>query len=225
MKESKHDKLGVRISLIISRLFMGEKLSVNELAEEFNVSIRTLRRDFNERLQYLDIEIKNGQYSLSKPLSIFRSDKDIVRFAKITSLDTILPRLDNKIISLLLSDESRSPYIIYNEPTNDIPTLFGNFSRLSQAIVKNINICFFVYEEKYTNFSPYKLIHVHRDWYLVGKHNGSVKVFLLSMIKDVMLSDTFFEVEIEYKLLCDNSSFIKSIPHFKFISDLLLKIK
>src|SRR5471030_2116073 len=51
-----HDSLAVRLTLIISRLLMGESLSISALEKEFNVSTRTLRRDFNQRLIYLDIE-------------------------------------------------------------------------------------------------------------------------------------------------------------------------
>ncbi|EGN3817350.1 MULTISPECIES: DeoR family transcriptional regulator, partial [Bacteria] len=51
--ERRHDRLAVRLSLIISRLVAGETLSVRKLAAEFGVSVRTLRRDFRERLMYL----------------------------------------------------------------------------------------------------------------------------------------------------------------------------
>ena len=50
--ERRHDRLAVRLSLIISRLVAGETLSVRKLAAEFGVSVRTLRRDFRERLMY-----------------------------------------------------------------------------------------------------------------------------------------------------------------------------
>lgn len=55
--ERRHDRLAVRLSLIISRLVAGETLSVRKLAAEFGVSVRTLRRDFRERLMYLDWSI------------------------------------------------------------------------------------------------------------------------------------------------------------------------
>jgi hypothetical protein len=45
-EEKQHDRMASRLAIIISRLFMGEKLSVQALSEEFAVSARTLRRDF-----------------------------------------------------------------------------------------------------------------------------------------------------------------------------------
>lgn len=58
--DRRYDRLAVRLSLIISRLLAGETLSVRKLAAEFGVSTRTLRRDFRERLMYLDLEYRNG---------------------------------------------------------------------------------------------------------------------------------------------------------------------
>ena len=45
-----YDKTLTRLTNILSKLNDGEALSVKELAEEFNVSTRTIQRDFNERL-------------------------------------------------------------------------------------------------------------------------------------------------------------------------------
>lgn len=45
-----YDKTLTRLNTILARLNDGEVLSVKELAEEFNVSIRTIQRDFNEKL-------------------------------------------------------------------------------------------------------------------------------------------------------------------------------
>jgi predicted DNA-binding transcriptional regulator YafY len=54
----KHDSL-TRLVNILSKLNDGDLLSTKELAEEFNVSIRTIQRDFNERLISFPIE-KSG---------------------------------------------------------------------------------------------------------------------------------------------------------------------
>lgn len=45
-----YDKILTRLTTILQRLNDGEALSVTELANEFNVSSRTIQRDFNERL-------------------------------------------------------------------------------------------------------------------------------------------------------------------------------
>lgn len=45
-----YDKILTRLTRILSKLNNGEALSVKELAEEFNVSTRTIQRDFNKHL-------------------------------------------------------------------------------------------------------------------------------------------------------------------------------
>lgn len=62
--ERRHDRLAVRLSMIIGRLVAGETLDIRKLAAEFDVSVRTLRRDFRERLMYLDLEYRQGQCRL-----------------------------------------------------------------------------------------------------------------------------------------------------------------
>ncbi len=59
---SRHDRLAVRLSLIISRLMTGESLSLKTLSDEFGVTERTLQRDFHQRLVHLDLEYRNGRY-------------------------------------------------------------------------------------------------------------------------------------------------------------------
>ncbi len=55
-----YDKILTRLTVILQRLYEGEILTVSELAEEFNVDARTLRRDFKERLIRFPIE-KEGR--------------------------------------------------------------------------------------------------------------------------------------------------------------------
>ena len=50
----RHDRLALRLSVIISRLLAGESLSLKALSGEFGVSERTLRRDSSKRLLHLD---------------------------------------------------------------------------------------------------------------------------------------------------------------------------
>ena len=58
-----YDKLATRLILILTKFNSGERLSVEDLAEEFNVSDRTIQRDL-KKLSYLPIEKSDGCYSL-----------------------------------------------------------------------------------------------------------------------------------------------------------------
>lgn len=48
--EKEHDKIGTRLELIITKLNNGERFTAEELADEFNVNVRTIQRDLNKRL-------------------------------------------------------------------------------------------------------------------------------------------------------------------------------
>ena len=58
MKKS-HDTLALRLSLILTKLNSGESFSAKELAEEFNVNIRTIQRDI-KRDSFISLLIKKA---------------------------------------------------------------------------------------------------------------------------------------------------------------------
>ena len=131
--ERRHDRLAVRLSLIISRLVAGETLSVRKLAAEFGVSVRTLRRDFRERLMYLDLEYQSGYCRLRTAGSEMQMVPDVLIFAHRSGLAGLFPGLDRRLVNtLLMCDEA--PCII--PPANPVssPSEPLSFWRLVQAI-------------------------------------------------------------------------------------------
>jgi predicted DNA-binding transcriptional regulator YafY len=105
--ERRHDRLAVRLSLIISRLVAGETLSVRKLAAEFGVSVRTLRRDFRERLMYLDLEYQSGYCRLRTAGSETQMVPDVLIFAHRSGMAGLFPGFDRRLVNaLLMCDES-----------------------------------------------------------------------------------------------------------------------
>jgi len=64
LKKHDYDKTLTRLTIILQKLYDGELLSVKELAEEFNVSERTIQRDFNERLIRFPIEKEGRRWKM-----------------------------------------------------------------------------------------------------------------------------------------------------------------
>ena len=83
-QEQRYDRLASRLAILVSRLFMGETLSIRQLAQEFGVSERTVQRDLRERLRYIDTEYSGGNFRLRDARGPFRTNSDIIRFARIT---------------------------------------------------------------------------------------------------------------------------------------------
>ncbi|WP_153071865.1 DeoR family transcriptional regulator, partial [Escherichia coli] len=90
----KHDKLGYRLGLILTRLNNGESLAVRELSEEFNVCEKTIRRDLTQRLSYLNLIRQNGRYRLSDGVLGQRSNADLRHFTRILGIEGLFPRWD-----------------------------------------------------------------------------------------------------------------------------------
>jgi len=59
-----YDGTLTRLVIILSKLYEGDKLSVKDLAEEFNVSTRTIQKDFNERLVSFPIYQENRLWEM-----------------------------------------------------------------------------------------------------------------------------------------------------------------
>ena len=133
--ERRHDRLAVRLSLIISRLVAGETLNMAQLAAEFSVSVRTLRRDFRERLMYLDLEYQSGYCRLRTAGSETQMVPDVLIFAHRSGMAGLFPGFDRRLVNaLLMCDES--PCVI--APANPVPSPSGalSFWRLIQAITR-----------------------------------------------------------------------------------------
>lgn len=71
------DKLSTRLVYILQYLNNGERFSLEELAQEFNVSIRTIQRDLHECLAFIPIKKENGKYFLEDYVLGKLSFKDI----------------------------------------------------------------------------------------------------------------------------------------------------
>lgn len=130
--ERRHDRLAVRLSLIISRLVAGETLDLRALATEFGVSVRTLRRDFRERLMYLDLEYRKGRCRL---LSGSRQrELAVLKFARQSGVEALFPDMDNHLVSSLLSGSGESPCLIWQGRAQVSSPESGVFTRLVSAV-------------------------------------------------------------------------------------------
>ena len=88
-EEKQHDRMASRLAIIISRLLMGERLSVSGLSQEFHISERTLRRDFRERLSCLELTYQQGCWSLAHQHEGLRTNRHIQHFARVTRTEVV----------------------------------------------------------------------------------------------------------------------------------------
>lgn len=214
--ERRHDRLAVRLSIIISRLLAGETLSVQKLAAEFAVSPRTLRRDFRERLMYMDLEYRNGICRLRSGISGTQRELDILTFAHRSGLADLFPGLDRRLVSTLLESDA-SPCLVWAVPSGSSPALALSFYRLIKAITVRQQVGLLTEGQHTEYLSPYRLVAQEGAWYLVAEHNGQPAVFRLDDIRVVQPTAETFRWNEQLYLLSENPGFVQALPHFRCI--------
>ncbi|MGU6909278.1 DeoR family transcriptional regulator [Salmonella enterica subsp. enterica serovar Sandiego] len=163
--ERRHDRLAVRLSLIISRLVAGETLNMARLAAEFGVSVRTLRRDFRERLMYLDLEYRRGQCRLRSTGGGVQGELDALTFAHRAGLADIFPGLDRRLAGMLLT-AGGMPCLVWQPPQSVSPVSSLVFYRLVSAITACQRVLLLAEGERCDGLAPYRLISFDGCWYL-----------------------------------------------------------
>ncbi|MDQ1341091.1 MAG: hypothetical protein QG567_2249 [Campylobacterota bacterium] len=188
MKKS-HDTLAQRLAFILTKLNSGERFSAKELAEEFNVSCRTIQRDINERLCYIPIEKDGDYYSMQSYVLGKLSFEDIKNFATLSGIKSLYLTLTNEFITDILNVKLSKAYLVKNQGFEDISLSQKDwFEQLSAAIVTQRPVTF-SYADKQREVEPYKLINNSGIWYLLADEKGKLKNFTFSKIKEFNYKD------------------------------------
>ncbi|QJW56501.1 hypothetical protein HL670_03397 [Serratia plymuthica] len=215
----RHDKLALRLSVIISRLLTGESLSLKALSEEFGVSERTLRRDFHQRLLHLDITSNNGTLRLStNPMR--DHTPGALAFARNTGIARLIPSQSRQLMQLLMDESGTSPCLIghVQQPAGILPDCF---QRLAEGIYHHRLVSLLVKGIRHDHLEPYRLIFLQACWYLVASQYGAIRVFRVEEVTSVSLSEHSFHRRSETSALIVDADFINALPHFHFISNVI----
>lgn len=220
ISDSRHDRLAVRLSVVISRLMAGESLSIQALADEFGVSERTLQRDFHQRLGHLDIIQDNGFYRLNCDLHRDLSPVAL-SFIRNTGISRIIPAEDRELMNLLAGNSDPSPCFIWHSPLKSHVALPEFFTLLVRAISEQVHISVLIEGQRHDGLAPYRLIHFGDEWYLVVSQRGEIRVFALSTVGAITLSRIHFTRREDISYLTAGEGFIAALPHFSLISDVI----
>lgn len=218
--ERRHDRLAVRLSLIISRLVAGETLDLQVLATEFGVSVRTLRRDFRERLMYLDLEYRKGRCRL---LSGSRQrELAVMTFARQSGVEALFPDMDNHLVSSLLSGPGESPCLIWQGTAQASSPDSGVFTRLVNAVSEHRKVTLLGNGCRCTGLAPYRLVLREGEWYLTGEHQARIAVFPLTDIRAITLHKDSFAPDITVRDILSRPDFLQALPLFRFFNSMLV---
>lgn len=190
-----HDTLVRRLALILVKLNQGEALDPRVLAGEFDVNLRTIQRDINERFSYLPLEKSKGKYSLNPAFLGKLTLKDIGRFAGLAGVSGLFPSLSEDFLREVFDTRIQSALLVKGFHYEDMRGKESSFKQLEQAIVTRQAVGF-LYQgaesPKRYEVEPYRLINVKGVWYLAAKHGARMKTFSFSKLEGLApLGGTF----------------------------------
>ena len=187
-----HDKIAQRLGMLLTRLYSGEKLHLHELAAEYNVTLRTLQRDFNERLSYLPIENRNRQYWLRSDYLHHKRDNELRRLAEQLGIADLFPYASEQRLRQLLDKNNPALFAIKGFNAASAEPLSRHMPVLEQALTGHLQCWLITKDQRKQLFSPYQLINYKGTWHLVGVSEGRLQAYPLSTIELVELSQQAF---------------------------------
>ncbi|QCD44199.1 helix-turn-helix transcriptional regulator [Campylobacter mucosalis] len=175
------DKLAVRLAFIILSLLRGEKLCINHLCEEFNVSKRTVQRDISERLANLPIIFKDGFYYINDP-NYSLKNSELLNFSHHSGIGELYP--DKNLLNSAFDNDKKVIGYSYENIDKNI------FKELRKCVLYKLTV-HFIYNKKERIVNPYKLINLNGIWYLVATQDGKIKNFTISKIINLKSVENF----------------------------------
>lgn len=196
MTQKKHERLAHRLADILMQLNEGKRLDIHQLAEDFQTSVRTIQRDMNERLCYLDYTEQGPRfYSLNKSRQGHLNQEEIRRIARFASIQELFPEVDRRFYQEKLHQSIRIKGFQYE----DIRGKQADFDLLTRAISEKRYIEFAYCknggtESKHYRLQPYHLVNKNGIWYLIGLDGHRQKTYCFTQIRQLQIQPETFDL-------------------------------
>lgn len=186
----KSNILANRLADITAMAYAGQSLNIADLAEKFQVSSKTIRRDFNRLCAILERCPDSGNHILSSSARSQYNEQDLVRLIDDIGLKKALPLKAAQFLRSFINDSTSDCYHFQEQPleADFISSLHGAF----ETAIKNRRTVTFLYKDKSRTVSPYLMVYSHGSWYLAAISDGALKTFSLARIKFVCVQKEHF---------------------------------
>ena len=137
----KSNLLANRLADIVAKAYSGQPLNINNLAEQYQVSTKTIRRDFDRLCAILERCPDTGNYLLSTSARNQYNEQDLVHLIEELGLKKALPLKAAQFLRSLANDSKSDCYHFQEQPleADFISTLHSSF----ETAIKNRRICIF----------------------------------------------------------------------------------
>ena len=196
LKSDKSETIAHRLTEMIRRLCEGEALSPKALVALFAVDARTIQRDLNVRLAFLDLDKTGGAYTMNPMRLGILKRLDIERFADLAGLQGLHPRFSTDFLRDMLDSRLQSALQVRGYNYEELHGKEQLFNQLKDAISQHHPIGF-----EYTKpdgakmvegAQPYRLVNQDGIWYVAAVDGGKLKTYAFSKIDRLLVSpDTF----------------------------------
>ena len=190
---SKGEKLAPRLVEIIIKLSSGERYSTAQLADEFGVDQRTIRRDLNERLsEFVERDQDNKDFI---PPSILGklTTQEFRQLTNVSGIGELYPDLTNRTIKNLLDDASSEIYEVEGHEYENNKEYRTHFEKLAKAIKHQLVIKFIYKDKNYSAIHPYQLKNANGIWYLMAVDQEKIKSFSISKLDCLIVEEQRFQ--------------------------------
>lgn len=209
-----YDRTLTRLRIIITRLNEGEELSVKDLAKEFNVSDRTVQRDFNEKLVGMyPVEKAGHKWKMQDGFKIEKI-KDVDDAIVLGIIEKITEGIggnfaskSHALLSKIKNDDFNPIYAKLN--IEDITDKLNEIQIIEGAIKDKTEIDCSYKDDKLavykTTLKPLKIVNFEGFWYLVALSGDALKKYYLKNISNIKLTDSLFITDTKLENLLENS--------------------
>jgi len=214
MAKHEYDKILTRLINILSLLNDGKELTTKELAEQFNVTERTILRDMNERLYSFPVYKDKKKWKMQDGFKLEKNnsiEEEVVlgileKFS--SSIGGEFSTKAHKLLNKIKNDELNPIYTKLN--IEDIGDMFDEIKLLEDAIKsKNIIECTYddeVYEPYKEILKPLKIVNYEGFWYLVALDEDEyVRKLYLKKVSNIKVKDEVFETNTKIDNMLKNS--------------------
>ena len=177
-KASTHECLAERLANILTKLNTVYQLGVAELAPEFQVSTRTIERDFDRLNTYLPLlQDEYTQKYFLDPVYLGRFKlQDIQNFAQLSGISELYPSLDMSFLRGLLDERANQVFSAKGYYYENAQQFAEHFQVFAGAIHKRQKISF-IYNDRLRHVDPYRLIHHQGSWYLAAAVTDELRAY------------------------------------------------